>query len=518
MQRRDFFRTAGAVTLAAGLGSKAAQGVVPSHNWEQYDFGAGVPVKDRLYQGPFPQYAPEEVVPGSSVVMTTLPSRQIVANYGMGLTVYISGDFWPPRTRGDSLEKYCEDLISLPFAQKVYVRLNWRDIQKRPGKLDFPDGWKIAFDAAKRHDKRIGFRVMLENPDHPEPGMPEFLMTKVPYVSLKGQWEREGKARRKKPLNQMPRYDHPAYQSAFRELNELLAEELNGHVQVEYMDTMMYGFWGEGHSWPYEGHPFSDDAVAERTWIRMLETQLALWTKTPLVTNTQPDFSRVGNAELLDRTVRSHNWIRTDTIFIENEQIEPLSNRPPWIAAVCESGMPGDITKLLSEEGLDQTENIIEHVLDVGANYWSLWNFHNISGDSLKALHEKRPDILDRAARRIGYRIRPSWIWSYEKDGYPGLVVGLVNDGIACVPGTLRLTVFSEDGKVNSSGCVDPGYPMTRGVRQAMLPLPKGTDWKGLRLKAELDVKGQRYPIKWACRQKLNSDGSLTLLPTPGIS
>jgi hypothetical protein len=51
-----------------------------------------------------------------------------------------------------------------------------------------------------------------------------------------------------------------------------------------------------------------------------------------------------------------------------------------------------------------------------------------------------------------------------------------------------------------------------------MVPLPKGTEWKGLRLKAELEVKGQRHPVIWACRQKLNSDGSLTLSPTPRVS
>jgi hypothetical protein len=518
MKRRDFLYTAGAASVAAGLGSRTAQAFVPSHNWEKHDFGPGPAVRDRLYQGPFPQYLPEEIVPGSSVVMTTTPSTDIVPNYGMGLTVYLSGDYWPPRTQGASLEKYCEDLIGLPFAQKVYVRLNWRDIQTRPGKLDFPEGWKVAFDVARRHGKRIGFRVMLENPDHPEPGMPEFLMASVPYVALKGHWERKSPEPRRKALNQMPRYDHPAYQAAFKELNGLLAAELNGNSQVEYMDTFMYGFWGEGHTWPYEGHPFPDNVLAERTWVQMFETQLETWTKTPLVTNTQPDFSRVGNSELLDRTVRSHNWIRTDTIFIENEQIEPLSNRPPWAAAICESGMPGDPSRLLSENGLDHTENILQHVLDVGANYWSLWNFHNISASSLRAVHEKRPDLFDRAARRIGYRIRPSWIWSYQKEEHPGLVIGLVNDGVACVPGALRLTVFSEDGKVNVSGCVDSGYPMTRGVRQAMLPLPQGTDWKGLRLKAELEVKGQRHPITWACRQALNRDGSLTLAPTKGVS
>jgi hypothetical protein len=144
------------------------------------------------------------------------------------------------------LEKYCEDLIKIPFAQKIYIRLNWRDIQKRPGRLDFPEGWKITFDLAKRYNKRVGFRIMLENPDFPEPGMPEFLMEKVPYVKLQGEWKGNPANPRYQKDHRMPRYDHPEYQAAFRELNAMLAAELNGNPLVEYMDTMMYGFWGEG--------------------------------------------------------------------------------------------------------------------------------------------------------------------------------------------------------------------------------------------------------------------------------
>ena len=90
-------------------------------------------------------------------------------------------------------------------------------------------------------------------------------------------------------------------------------------------------------------------------------------------------------------------------------------------------------------------------------------------------------------------------------------MLGLANDGIAAVPGVLRLSVFSEDNRVSVSGCVDPGYPTPTGVHQAMLLLPPGVPWQGLRLKAELEVKGVRHPVRWACRQKVNSDGSLTL-------
>jgi hypothetical protein len=232
------------------------------------------------------------------------------------------------------------------------------------------------------------------------------------------------------------------------------------------------------------------------------------------MTNTQPDYSRVGNSEILDRTVRSNNWIRSDTIFIENEQIEALSNRPPWIAAVLEQGLPGKAPDTLAgQEGVSASDNMIAHVMDVGANYWSLWNFHQISAKNLMSYYQASPTWFGRINRRIGYDVRPSMIWSYEEGGYVGLIVGFANDGITGVPGVLRVTVESEAGKPLKSGCLDPGYPLPGKIRQAQFVLPQGTKWQGLRLRAEMEVKGIRYPVWWACHQKPNDDGSLTLRP-----
>ncbi len=109
--------------------------------------------------------------------------------------------------------------------------------------------------------------------------------------------------------------------------------------------------------------------------------------------------------------------------------------------------------------------------------------------------------------------MRPSFIWSYKDAGYLGLIVGFANDGIAGVPGILRITVESQDGKVLASGCLDAGYPIPGKIRQAQFVLSNVTDWKGLKLRAEIEVKGKRYPVRWACHQKLNNDGSLTLRP-----
>ena len=503
---------------AAGLGVAAARpslGFVPAHNWAGYDWGTAPPVADRLEQGPFPQYAPEEVLPGSEVVMATTPSRDVVPNFGMGLVTYVTGDFGSATFRGLDMEREIEAFAALPLGQKLYVRPTWRELQKTPGRLDPDPYWRATFAMAKQYGKRVGFRVMMSNPDIEGPSLPDFVLEKVPMVQLRGgEWKR-GKH---PPEYFEPRYDHPYFQDAFRDLNALLAAEFDGSPLVEYVDTFMYGFWGEGHTWPFTDNPFPDSETAERTFVKMLDVQLEHWKRTPLATNTQPDWSRVGNSELVDRTIRSHNWLRTDTIFIENEQIEAISNRPPWVAGVVEVGMSdGSPESLELDEGIPYTDNVIAHVMDVGANYWSLWNWHAERAANVASYYAKYPEMIDTIARRIGYRVRPSFIWRYEGRGENGLVIGFANDGIAGVPGVLRVEVRSGEGKLLAGGGLDPGYPLPGKIRQARFPLPAGTDWKGLRLKAELEVKGIRYPVRWACRQALESDYSLKLRPTRGL-
>jgi hypothetical protein len=51
------------------------------------------------------------------------------------------------------------------------------------------------------------------------------------------------------------------------------------------------------------------------------------------------------------------------------------------------------------------------------------------------------------------------FIWSFEREGALGLVIGLANNGIAGVPGVLRLSLVGEDDRVQATGCVDAGCP-----------------------------------------------------------
>src|ERR1035437_6593548 len=519
MQRRDFLKSTVAFAVAAELGTNKAQGIVPAHNWGKDDFGSGPTVTDRLNQGPFSQYPPDAVIPTDDVVMTTSPSDEVVPNYGKGLITYITADMGTDEIKSDNIPQAIEDLVRFPLGQQLYIRRTWREVQPRPGHLQLPEYIKLVFDLANKNNKRVGLRVQMSAPDYTHaPALPDFVLEKVPKVDLVLSGNESNAAAERYLRNPharyQPRFDDPFFQQSFKDLVGAMAAEFNGNPNIEFIDTFMYGFWGEGHTWPFGNNPFPDYQTAERTWIRMLEVQLEHFTKTPLLTNTQPDYSRVGNSEVLDRSVRSNNWFRSDTIFIENEQIEALSNRPPWIAAVLEQWLPGKAPDTLAgQEGVSASDNMIAHVMDIGANYWSLWNFHQISAKNLATYYQTYPTWFDRINRRIGYDVRPSMIWSYEEGGYVGLIVGFANDGITGVPGVLRVTVESEDGKPLKSGCLDPGYPLPGKIRQAQFVLPQGTKWQGLRLRAEMEVKGIRYPVRWACHQKLNDDGSLTLRP-----
>jgi hypothetical protein len=519
MKRRDFLKSGAALAVATKFGIDKAHAFVPAHNWDKYNFGPGPVVSDRLKQGPFPQYAPDAVIPTDDVVMTTTPSDEVVPNYGKGLITYITADMGTDEIKSDNVFQTIEDLVRFPLGQQLYIRPTWREVQPRPGKLELPDYIKLVFELAKKSNKRVGLRVQMSAPDYTHaPALPDFVLEKVPKVDLvlSGTESKEAAERylRNPHARYQPRFDDPFFQHAFKDLVAAMAAEFNGNPNVEFIDTFMYGFWGEGHTWPFGNNPFPDYQTAERTWIRMLEVQLEHFTKTPLLTNTQPDYSRVGNSEVLDRSIRSNNWLRSDTIFIENEQIEALSNRPPWIGAVLEQPLPGKPpVPSESQEGISPVENMLSHIMDIGANYCSLWNFHQINPKTLMSYYEASPTWFDRINRRIGYRVRPSFIWSYDDTSHVGLIIGFANDGIAGVPGVLRVTVETADGKSLHSGCLDAGYPLPGKIRQALFVLPTGTKWQGLKLRAELEVKGVRYPVRWACHQGVNGDGTLTLRP-----
>ena len=505
MRRRDLLK--GAVAFGAVAGELSAD--VTTHLWAGYDFGPAPKPADRLNQGPFGV----EQDDGWFTLGGTTASELPVPNYGLGLVGYAfeeSGPSIAARQGRETLEAHVEKMASLPFVDVLYIRCDWRDVQKRPGELDLHPVWQLTFDAARRHNKRVAFRVMLSNTvGQPKYlAMPDFVQAKVPIVDI-------GKLKSEGPGNfREPRYDHPEFQKAFRELVELLAAEYDHNPLVEWMDVMQYGFWGESHTGGLPS-PFPDYATAERTMMAMTGLQIDAFRQAQLAVNTEPDISNVGNREVIDACVRSGAWLRSDSIMVEEpEQIEALANRPPWLASILEDGYfrrydtatPGYIPK--DPAGVNMLEHYMLHVLDIGSNYWSLWT----ETPNLEKYNQLYPRGFAKLRQRLGYRVRPSWIWQRKRYGANELVVAFSNDGVAGVPGILRLNLSTAGGSKLVSGCLDAGQPNGGRIREAAFAVPRELEGQSVFLSAELETKnGVHRPVRWACEQPLESNGSFRI-------
>jgi len=494
--RREFIKAGAALSLLSGR--REAEAAPPP-----------APLAaDRLDQGPFGI----EQDGGWYTVATTTPSSTSLRNYGTGLVGYTweeNGPALAVRRGAARLEDAVEALARLPFVDVLYIRCDWRDVQSRPGRLDLAPVWAVTLDAARRHGLRVAFRIQLSNPEiQPERlALPDFLQTKVPLVPLR---RRGGKAG---PKRVEPRYDDPEFQRAFAELVDLLAAETDGKEIFEFADLMMYGFWGEGHTSDWAS-PFPDRATAERTFLDMTRRQMAAWKRLPLAVNTQPDISETGNAAVLEEAIRGGCWLRSDSIILDEPiQIEQLSGRPPWLAVVMEDGyhrhyLTDGPRYTVDGAGVGVIEHAIRHCLDLGANYWSLWT----EAENLARYHERQPAGFTALQQRMGYRVRPSWVWQRKRDGGTELVVAFANDGVAGVPGTLHVVAESTDETARAGGALDAGHPYGGKLRQAALRLPRALEGGTVRLRAEIVTKGgMRRPVRWACAQPLETDGSLAV-------
>ena len=126
---------------------------------------------------------------GWFTIFATQPSRDHIRNFGGGLVGYTWEENGPAlrvQCGRETLEQSVEKMASLPFVDVLYIRCDWRDVQSGPGKLSLSPVWDITFDAAKRHNLGVGFRIQLSSPNiQPQKlSMPDFLQDKVPIVNI----------------------------------------------------------------------------------------------------------------------------------------------------------------------------------------------------------------------------------------------------------------------------------------------------------------------------------------------
>src|SRR5580704_12529105 len=258
MKRRELLKSAALLPLLPGLHALAIdtkQVASPRHLWQGYDFGLFFSSRERLNQGPFDIDQDQ----GWQTVLFTTPSEKPLRNPGLGLVGYTWEEGGPSvavREGRQTLEDHVEKMASLPFVDVLYIRCDWRNVQKQAGKLDLDPVWDLTMAAAKQYGLRVAFRIQSSNTAF-QPGqlaLPEFLRDRVPMVKIGSMGEHGGSELSNGSAGYWiePRYDHPEYQKALAEPNHLLAERFDGDPMIEWVDMMHLGFWGEGH---FGGYP-----------------------------------------------------------------------------------------------------------------------------------------------------------------------------------------------------------------------------------------------------------------------
>lgn len=84
--------------------------------------------------------------------------------------------------------------------------------------------------------------------------------------------------------------------------------------------------------------------------------------------------------------------------------------------------------------------------------------------------YEKYSEPLDQLASKIGYRVRLSWIWHLENEGYLEIVLDIDNDGSPEVPDALRISIT--DAEI--TGSIDLRDSITLKSTTSFIYTPKG--------------------------------------------
>lgn len=183
---------------------------------------------------------------------------EILANPGMG---------WETFHRTSKQDK---NLPSWIPSTVHYARWGWRELEPRPGKIDYAFLDKVLKES---HDsgQTLAFRVMCCSPDEGRLYHPDWLKD-IGGTILMADYQRQG------PFP-IPDMDDPIILNAHLDLIKRLGERYDGHPDLDHLDLGSIGWWGE---WHLSGSKNCKLPTLENR-MKVVDAYLAAFKKTPLV-------------------------------------------------------------------------------------------------------------------------------------------------------------------------------------------------------------------------------------------
>lgn len=420
-----------------------------------------------------------------------------VSNFGMGTVSMLVSDHM--RTETTAHLGYTKDVFDTlkidkdfalrqcadPDCDNIYIRVNWNDVQRVAGKLDFSDRLKTAMDAVKETGKRWSFRVMQSsNGDYPGDLLPEFLRDKLPKVTIIDD-----------PFDVvMPLYTDD-YLKYWQEMLMLLGEQFDSDPNFEFADVSGFGLWGEGHHYfnykgEHKNHLLADSWDRyEYVVDRLIKYHKEAFPTTPMVLSLHLCDYAAGRKALAEGA-----WVRRDSFGTYYRAYESLYNKQKCknAAMLFETDVP-PLTQR-NPKGNNQDLDVLTMAslkLDQGTSYSSV-GFNGVDYNWFK---ENMPQLFDIYNEGLGFRLRPSVVWRCQyPNGKKSLVMDIANDGCATPPGVIT---FKVNAGADSFVKVDGG-DLGIATKQIEIPLPDGADFATYKLTADITLGGKTHPIRFA--------------------
>lgn len=390
-------------------------------------------------------------------------------NPGMGLIYYGLGD--------------------IPdVADTLFVWIDrWDLVHPEPGKFN----WELpqitnVIAACQKTGRQAGLRILPNfNPvSHPLPKWLRDAGVKL-FPRDDGDFKRGGAA-----ANFEPEYWHPAYIAAYEELVRGMAKRFDGAPWLAFIDMRFYGFWGEGHRygatvpWP--------KAVDKRELIQRYQSFFFKYFRnTPLAIEVATDQNTpFPQGTAVDVAVAKGCWMRRDGFgpFISQGETRFIQEHWKHSVVIAENGesyvrfLNSEVKKnWIAGSPVISIDDVFNQMFEHHVNYFPLgWG-----GGDYTALHERRPDLIQKASIKAGYRFEVAEAeWPKTPAARSPLVVRSLwrNSGVGRLPfsRTAVLYLIDSNGQAGCQEKADQANP---------------TQW----------VAGQDYPVLFSLRTPSHS-------------
>lgn len=442
------------------------------------------------------------------------PAPEPVPNPGQGLCLYVHSDHMyleptKPHARLTVDRKTLDAAVAPYPGHHLYLRVEWRDVQSEAGRLHLPDHWRWAVETAERYGMGWSFRIM---PSCPQSlfahSTPDFLRHRLQF------WPYPNRKFPGPAVKHMPQYD-AVYLAHWRELLELLAQECDGHPNLEFVDISGFGKWGEWHHWPESEIDGGDHRAAMMALVNM---HLDAFRQTPAVMPMLLGDAR--RDEVLAYALARGCGLRRDSfypLFTPWECRVARDVRHPGTPWVFEPGWFPEVRDTQPGAPPMDFPTLCSRLLDLGISHLGL----GFNPWHALAVAKSHPATLELIRRRLGYRLRPAIVWLTRtiKREPKRLVVALRNDGECAPAGAVRLQVAFEGGPCVRTA-LTPGCPAAGAMQIVEFPLPDDFAAYGgggaAQLTATLGFGAKERPLRWAVSVPGCSGGAASLaIPVP---